>query len=90
MPIRYARLRILVVEDHPFQRVAAEGLLRYLGVRTLVSAENGTQAAEILARQPFDIVFCDIEMPGGNGPELIAELHRRGQHAFAGTAPVWV
>ncbi|SCU74255.1 Signal transduction protein [Cupriavidus necator] len=90
MPIRYARLRVLVVEDHPFQRVAAEGLLRHLGVQTLVSAESGTQAAEILAREPFDIVLCDIEMPGGNGPELIAELHRRGQRAFAGAAPVWV
>jgi len=78
MPIRYARLRALVVEDHPFQRVAAEGLLRHLGVQTPVCAENGTQAAEILAREPFDIVLCDIEMPGGNGPELIAELHRRG------------
>ncbi|WP_354684035.1 EAL domain-containing protein [Cupriavidus necator] len=90
MPIRYASLRILVVEDHPFQRLAAEGLLQRLGVQAVVLAENGTQAAEILAREPFDVVLCDIEMPGGNGPELIAELHRRGPQAFAGTPPVWV
>ncbi|WP_454735513.1 EAL domain-containing response regulator [Cupriavidus necator] len=90
MPIRYARLRVLVVEDHPFQRVAAEGLLHHLGVQAVVCAENGTQAAAILAREPFDVVICDIEMPGGNGPELIAELHRRGPGAFAGTPPVWV
>ncbi|WP_444633807.1 EAL domain-containing response regulator [Cupriavidus oxalaticus] len=90
MPIRYATLRILVVEDHPFQRLAAEGLLRQLGVQTVVSAQSGMQAAELLARQPFDAVLCDIEMPGGNGPELIAELHRRGAHAFAGAPPVWV
>ncbi|CAM3180321.1 EAL domain-containing protein [Cupriavidus taiwanensis] len=90
MPIRYARLRILVVEDHPFQRAAAEGLLRHVGVLTLASAQNGTQAAELLAREPFDVVLCDIEMPGCNGPELIAELHRRGPHAFAGAPPVWV
>jgi EAL domain-containing protein (putative c-di-GMP-specific phosphodiesterase class I) len=90
MPIRYARLRILVVEDHPFQRAAAEALLRHVGVRAVASAENGARAAEMLAREPFDVVLCDIEMPGGNGPELIAELHRRGQRAFAGAPPVWV
>lgn len=90
MPIRYASLRILVVEDHPLQRVVAEGLLHQLGVQAVVSAENGTQAAEILGRERFDVVFCDIEMPGGNGPELIAELHARGPRAFAGTPPTWV
>ncbi|WP_432260026.1 EAL domain-containing response regulator [Cupriavidus sp. TMH.W2] len=90
MPIRYARLRILIVEDHPFQQAAAEGLLRHVGVQTVVCADNGTQAAEVLAREPFDVVLCDIEMPDGNGPELIAQLHRRGQHAFAGAPPVWV
>ncbi|MFJ4292055.1 EAL domain-containing protein [Cupriavidus sp. NPDC089707] len=90
MPIRYAALRILVVEDHPFQRLAAERLLLQLGVQTVVSAESGMQAAELLGRQPFDAVLCDIEMPGGNGPELIAELHRRGAQAFAAAPPVWV
>ncbi|KWR90227.1 EAL domain-containing response regulator [Cupriavidus sp. IDO] len=90
MPSRYAALRILVVEDHPFQRVAAEGLLRRLGVRDLHSAANGCEAAALLAEHPFDVVICDIEMPGGNGPELIAELRQRGLHALPGPVPVWV
>ncbi|WP_367395014.1 EAL domain-containing protein [Cupriavidus sp. Agwp_2] len=90
MPIRFATLRILVVEDHPFQRLAAEGLLRQLGVQAVVCAESGNEAAALLGGQVFDAVLCDIEMPGCNGPELIADLHRRGAQAFAGAPPVWV
>ncbi|ARP85107.1 EAL domain-containing response regulator [Bordetella genomosp. 9] len=90
MPLRYANLRVLVVEDHPFQRLAAEALLHELGVRTVISAEGGVLAADILSSASFDVVLCDIQMPEGNGPELIAELHRRGQDAFVGIPPTWI
>ncbi len=90
MPDRYSALRVLVVEDHPFQRVAIESLVRKLGVCHVSLAENGRQAAQILEQDVFDVVCCDIEMPGGNGPELIADLHRRRGQALAGTPPVWV
>lgn len=89
VPGRYAAVRALIVEDHPFQRIAAETVLRQLGVEQIMAAENGAQAADILAREAVDLVLCDIDMPDGNGPELIAGLHRRGKQAFARTPPDW-
>lgn len=83
-------LRILVVEDDPFQRTAAADLLRAGGIARLEFAGNGLEAAARLASTTFDIVLCDIEMPVANGPELISELSRRGTAALAGPPPVWV
>lgn len=90
MPDRYAPLRVLVVEDHAFQRIAAEELVRQLGAYRVRCAASGREASAILATEPFDVVLCDIEMPDGNGPELIADLHQRHERAFAGVPPVWV
>lgn len=83
-------LRILVVEDDPFQQTVIADLLGTLGISHLDRASNGREAADRLAAEPFDVVLCDIEMPVVNGPELVAELGRRGAAALAGTPPVWV
>ncbi|CAG2140428.1 Sensor histidine kinase RcsC [Cupriavidus campinensis] len=83
-------LRILLVEDHAFQRAVAADMLRALGAVQIVEAENGTDALDRLTAQSFDVVFCDIAMPQLNGPGLMAELARRGDRAFAATAPAWV
>lgn len=89
MPPIAAELRILVVDDDPFQRTVAADLLRGLGIVHLDFAGNGLEAAERLAATAFDAVLCDIEMPVANGPELIAELGRGGASALAGPPPVW-
>lgn len=83
-------LRILVVEDDPFQRTAAADLLHAFGIVRVAFAGNGLEAAARLASTSFDVVLCDIEMPVANGPELVAELSRRGTAALAGPPPVWV
>ena len=88
--LRCQSLRILVVDDDPFQRTVAADLLREFGIVHLDFAGNGLEAAERLAATAFDAVLCDIEMPVANGPELIAELGRRGAGALAGSPPVWV
>lgn len=90
MPTPLADLRVLVVEDHPFQRTVASNLLRGLGVTQVTLACDGGEAMAMLAASPFDVVLCDIEMPVINGPQLMAELARRGSGAFAGASPVWV
>ncbi|RLK45109.1 EAL domain-containing response regulator [Cupriavidus plantarum] len=89
MPPVAAELRILVVDDDPFQRTVAADQLRALGIAQIDFAANGLEAADRLAATAFDAVLCDIEMPVANGPELVAELGRRGIHALAGPPPVW-
>jgi CheY-like chemotaxis protein len=62
---------VLVVEDEALLRLVAVGELEDAGIVTL-EAENGSQALDILScNRGIDIVFTDIDMPGGiNGIEL--------------------
>ncbi len=59
-------LDILLADDEPSIRLAVGDSLRAVGHR-IVLAENGRQAMEQLARQPFDLLICDIRMPGADG-----------------------
>ncbi|WP_420994251.1 EAL domain-containing response regulator [Cupriavidus sp. 30B13] len=90
MQTRYAGLSALVVDDHPFQLLAAEQLLSQLGVADVHCAADGRVALDLLAARKFDLVLCDIEMPGLNGPAMMDELTRRADHAFVGAQPLWV
>ncbi|WP_017529357.1 response regulator [Pseudomonas fluorescens] len=66
-------LRILLVEDHPFQLLATQCLLRSFGFEQLTPAENAEQAIRLmtLAEAPFDILLCDQCLPDLPGLELI-------------------
>ncbi|HEU0188589.1 MAG TPA: EAL domain-containing response regulator [Gallionella sp.] len=68
-------LRILVTEDHNFQRKAVVHMLQSLGVEGVLQASNGKQALEILQREPaLDIVMSDLDMPEMDGMEFIRHL----------------
>lgn len=72
-------LRILVVEDHPFQLLATQCLLKSFGFEQLTPAENAEQAIRLmmLADSPFDILLCDQCLPDLPGLELIEIASRR-------------
>jgi len=62
---------ILVVDDNTGVRETASRILQSLGY-TVLEAESGVEALEILARTPkLDLLFSDVIMPGGiDGPTL--------------------
>jgi len=67
---------VLVVEDNPSVR-----RLSVLGLRshgyTVLEAANAADALDIAARAPaLDMLVTDVVMPGMQGPELAARLHR--------------
>lgn len=72
-------LRILLVEDHPFQLLATQCLLRSFGFERLTPAENAEQAIRLMsqAETPFDIILCDQCLPDLPGLELIEIASRR-------------
>ncbi len=59
-------LRVLIVEDHPVNRMILERFLQSAGHRT-ASAENGAIALEILAVERFDLALMDVNMPVMDG-----------------------
>jgi signal transduction histidine kinase len=72
--IRGARGRILVVDDEPR---LAEAIRRMLAKEHDVTiASNAKEALELLraVRPPFDIVLCDLYLPGMTGMDLYDTL----------------
>ncbi|MDK9715483.1 MAG: PAS domain S-box protein [Sulfuritalea sp.] len=66
--IRYRDVRVLVVDDQPFNRDVVEGLLAAVGV-TPHLADNGQEALDMLSlgTDSFDLVLMDIQMPVMDG-----------------------
>jgi CheY-like chemotaxis protein len=76
-PIRGHGERLLLVDDEPELRSAAQRALERLGYR-VTPAHNPEAALKIFRDAPtgFDAVITDLTMPGMTGTALAAELHR--------------
>ena len=69
------RLRALIVDDEAAARTRLRLLCADLPVVTVVgTAGDGSEALAILEREPADLLFLDIEMPGMSGMALAREL----------------
>ncbi len=65
--------RILLVEDNPVNQMVASRQLELLGYRS-DSADDGEQALAALARQDYDLVLMDCQMPVLDGYEATRRL----------------
>ncbi|HCT05216.1 EAL domain-containing protein [Pseudomonas sp. P7548] len=73
-------LRVLVLEDHLFQRSVAVSLLKQLGCGEVLEAANGDEALVALHRAGrVDVVVCDLQMDGMDGLEFIQRISATGQ-----------
>ena len=70
------RLRVLVAEDNEVNQRVAVGMLERAGHRALVVA-NGRQTLAALAREAFDLVLMDVQMPELDGFETTAAIRER-------------
>ncbi|ACY14463.1 response regulator [Haliangium ochraceum] len=68
--------RILIVDDEPFVRNA---LCRVLNGYELSTAANGEEALSQLSADElsFDLILCDLMMPGVSGMDIYEFLKRR-------------
>ena len=71
------RKTILAVDDDPHILEVLEVRLVSAGY-DVVTAEDGTDALEVLATRPVQLVISDIRMPGMDGMRLQQEMERRG------------
>lgn len=73
-------LRILLVEDHPFQLTAALCLLNSYGFTQVTTANTAANALQKmnLAHPPFELLLCDQCLPDFPGLDLISIASLRG------------
>jgi PAS domain S-box-containing protein len=76
LPRTRSGLRILVAEDNLVNQRLVVALLEKQG-HTVVLADNGQAALNALARETFDLVLMDVQMPEMNGFEATETLRRR-------------
>lgn len=74
-PAPSARIRAIIVDDEPAARRGIRLLLeRDGGVDIVGEAGTGSEAAELIRREKPDLAFLDVQMPGGDGFEALAEV----------------
>ena len=73
--------RILVADDEALIRSSLREILEYEGYE-VDEAVDGLQAWEMLQKNAFDAVFCDIKMPGLDGVELLEKAMSQCPVAF--------
>jgi CheY-like chemotaxis protein len=64
---------ILLVEDDPRLPELLAGLLGDLRIR-VSSAREAQEAAQLLAREKFDLILLDLGLPGVNGFEVLRKI----------------
>lgn len=75
-----AQLTILVADDEFMIVDTLAEILDWQGYRVL-TASNGREALDVLAREKPNLVLLDFMMPVMDGTEALAELRRRPEHA---------
>jgi signal transduction histidine kinase/CheY-like chemotaxis protein/HPt (histidine-containing phosphotransfer) domain-containing protein len=73
-PVR--RARVLLAEDNPVNQRVAMRMLTTRG-HDVTLVDNGRAAVEAVAREEFDVVLMDIQMPEMSGLEATAAIRAR-------------
>ncbi|SDQ80834.1 EAL domain, c-di-GMP-specific phosphodiesterase class I (or its enzymatically inactive variant) [Pseudomonas sp. UC 17F4] len=61
-------LRVIVLEDHSFQRAIAVSMLQQMGCTEVFEAADGAEALAVLKDVgPVDVALCDLQMEGMDG-----------------------
>jgi len=68
--------RILVIDDEKSIRNTLQEVLEYENHKVDL-AINGNEALELFDKGEYDVVFCDIKMPGMDGIEVLEKMHEQ-------------
>ena len=75
--------RLLLVEDTPVNREVATGMLDVLGY-SVHAVENGRLALEAVAREQFDLILMDCQMPEMDGFTATAAIRQQERQSGGG------
>ncbi|HPJ53967.1 MAG TPA: response regulator, partial [Flavobacteriales bacterium] len=68
-------IRTIIVDDEPAARDRVARLLqRDDEIELVAQCRNGQEAVEAVKKHRPDLLFLDVQMPGKNGFEVVADL----------------
>lgn len=70
-------MKILIIDDERSIRNSLKEILADEGYDVDV-AENGQQGCEMVEKEKYDVIFCDIKMPVMDGVETLTKLNSMG------------
>lgn len=73
-------MKILIVDDERAIRNSLCEILTDEGF-DVDTAEDGQSAIDSATKEKYDVIFCDIKMPGMEGTEVLAKLRESGNEA---------
>lgn len=69
--------KILVVDDTKNIRTMLSMCLKS-GGHTVVAADSGKEAIDIIVNEKIDLIFLDVKMPGLSGTEVLRQIRNSG------------
>ena len=70
MKIDFSQIKFLIAEDNLYSRRNLRGMLKGLGTREIMEADDGPSAVEIFMSSRVDMVLIDWDMPLLDGVEV--------------------
>ncbi len=77
-----ARIRVLVVDDHPIMRIGIAAIIEATpDMTTVAQAGSGEEAVELFEKHLPDLTLMDLRLPGMSGVEAIRTVISRHRNA---------
>jgi len=81
---------VLVLEDHPETREWLTQIIRQAFVEVeLFEASSLAQARKIIAESQLDLALIDLNLPDGNGVEIISEISKKSPDTYCVVATIF-
>ncbi len=81
---------VLVLEDHPETREWLSGIINQAFKEVDISeASSQAQARNLISEKKFDLALIDLNLPDGNGVEIIRELNRNSPDTYCVVATIF-